>query len=268
MARLPSDKDLLAELDSLDNLLRQAPADSKTSALLRLVRSDLSWPELANKLKQTDWTALPLRRDKFPALNALKDQLETLTLLQGQDPLTGLANRRSFDQALALEVQRSTRFKTPLSLCIIDLDDFKKINDSYGHPCGDTVLQAMAALLKREIRMVDLAARLGGEEFALLLPGTGLMRAQKLLERVLASIRTTQVQCEGQNIKFSASLGLASYRGKEVPDAAKLMAAADKALYQAKRAGKNRMECAPLLDLGQKPDQTLVQQNEKRFLFS
>lgn len=265
---VPADEALLAELENLDSSLRIAPAAANTSALVRLVRRDLNSSALAARLKLTDWTVLPLHRDKFPALNAFQDRLDALTLLQGQDPLTGLANRRVFDQTLNLEVERSSRFKTPISLCILDLDDFKTINDTYGHPCGDTVLQSMATLLRREVRTIDTVARIGGEEFALLLPGTGLVRAQKFLERVLASIRATRIQCEDATLNFTASLGVASYRGKEMPDPAKLVAAADKALYKAKRTGKNRMECAPLLDLGPDLKKTLVQQNEKQFLFS
>lgn len=267
-ADLPPDEVLLAELESLEKELRIAPGGGDISALIRLVRQDQSWPKLLDRIKLTDWIILPLRRDKFPALNKIKEYIERLIQLQGQDPLTGLHNRRGFDQAMALEVERSTRFKTPLTLCTLDLDDFKAINDIHGHPCGDTVLQTMGQILLTETRMIDIAARIGGEEFALLLPGTGLTRAQKLLERMLDSIRAARVRCGNAELGFTVSMGVASYRGKEVPDPIKLMAEADKALYRAKKAGKNRMECAPLLDLGSGLDQTLVQQNEKRFLFS
>ncbi len=267
-ADLPSDEVVLAELERLEKELRVAPGSEEISALVRLIRQDPAWPRLLDTIRLTDWIILPLRRDKFPALNRIKEYIEKLTQLQGQDPLTGLANRRGFDQALELEVERSTRFKTPLTLCILDLDNFKVINDTHGHPCGDKIIQSMGAILLTETRLIDIAARIGGEEFALLLPGTGLTRAQKLLERVLGSIRAARVRCNTAELVFTASLGVASYRGKAVPDPVKLMAEADKALYRAKQAGKNRMECAPLLDLGAGLEQTLVQQNEKRFLFS
>lgn len=267
-ADLPSNEALLAELDALEKELRVAPGSGEVSALVRLIRQDRSWPTVLDRIKLTDWIVLPLRRNKFPALNTIKEYIEKLTHMQGHDALTGLANRRGFDQALALEVERSARFKTPLSLCILDLDDFKGINDTHGHPCGDKILQAMGEILLTETRMIDVAARIGGEEFALLLPGTGLARAQKLLERVLESIRAARVRCDATELAITASMGVASYRGKEVPDPVKLVAEADKALYRAKRAGKNRLECAPLLDLGPVLDQTLVQQNEKRFLLS
>lgn len=267
-ASLPSDAALLTELETLEKELHAAPSSGEIAALIRLIRSDHPWPELLRQKKMREWIVLPLRRDKFPALVTLKEHIEKLTVLQSQDPLTGLANRRGFDQALALEVERASRFKIPLTLCIVDLDNFKSVNDTHGHPCGDKVIQAMASILLTETRMIDISARIGGEEFALLLPGTGLTRSQKLLERILSSVRQARVECEGKTLAFTASMGVASYRGKEVPDPVKLVSEADKALYRAKRAGKDRMECAPILDLGAGQGQTLVHQNEKRFLFS
>lgn len=267
-ASMPPDDSILAELDALENEFPDTAGAGELTALVRLIRQDANRAKMFEKIKLAGWLLLPLRKDKFPALNQLKEHVDHLTRLQAQDALTGLANRRGFDQALDLEVQRATRFKTPLSLCLLDIDDFKSINDTHGHPCGDKVIQTLGLILKTEIRMIDIAARVGGEEFALLLPGTGLTRAQKLLTRILEMIRSTAVHCGDVELRFSASMGVASYRGKEIPDPGKLMTEADKALYRAKRAGKNRIECAPLLDLGQSLEQTLVQQNEKRFLFS
>jgi diguanylate cyclase (GGDEF)-like protein len=194
--------------------------------------------------------------------------MERLAYLQGQDALTGLVNRRGFDQAMAMEVERSSRFKTPLTLCIMDLDNFKAVNDTYGHPCGDRVIKAVASILLDEMRMIDTAARIGGEEFALLLPGTGLTRAMVLLRRIQSIVSDTVITCEAAKLRMTMSMGVASYRGKLTPDPAKLMAEADKALYQAKRAGKNRIEAAPILDLVHAEEPSLVHQNEKRFLFS
>jgi diguanylate cyclase (GGDEF)-like protein len=150
----------------------------------------------------------------------------------------------------------------------MDLDDFKAVNDTYGHPCGDEVLRTVASILRAETRMIDTPARIGGEEFAILLPGTGLMRSRKLLERVVDVLRDTTIVCGDASLSVTMSVGLASYRGKQVPDRALLMEEADQAMYRAKRAGKDRIEAAPILDLPRGEDRSLVQQNEKRFLFS
>lgn len=265
---LPSDEALLGELETLEKELRFSSVSSEVSALVRLIQADPSWPERLRRNKMDQWVVLPLHSDKFPALTRLKEHIERLTFLQGQDPLTGLVNRRGFDSTMTMEVERSTRFKTPLTLCIMDLDNFKAVNDTYGHPCGDEVLQAVASILLSEMRMIDTAARIGGEEFALLLPGTGLARAQKLLQRIQSVIKVTEISCGPDKLAVTMSMGVASYRGKLPPDPEKLLVEADKALYRAKRAGKNRIEVAPILDIIHGEDPSLVHQDEKRFLFS
>ncbi len=265
---LPSDEALLGELETLEKELRVSSVSSEVSALVRLIQADPSWPERLRRNKMDQWFILPLHSDKFPALTRLKEHIERLTFLQGQDPLTGLVNRRGFDSTMTLEVERSTRFKTPLTLCIMDLDNFKAVNDTYGHPCGDEVLQTVASILLSEMRMIDTAARIGGEEFALLLPGTGLARAQKFLQRVQSVIKATVINCGPDKLAVTMSMGVASYRGKLPPDPEKLLVEADKALYRAKRAGKNRIEVAPILDMIHGEDPSLVHQDEKRFLFS
>ena len=265
---LPSDEALLGELETLEKELRVSSVSSEVSALVRLIQADPSWPERLRRNKMDQWVVLPLHSDKFPALTRLKEHIDRLTFLQGQDPLTGLVNRRGFDSTMTLEVERSTRFKTPLTLCIMDLDNFKAVNDTYGHPCGDEVLQTVASILLSEMRMIDTAARIGGEEFALLLPGTGLARAQKLLQRIQSVIKVTEISCGPDKLAVTMSMGVASYRGKLPPDPEKLLVEADKALYRAKRAGKNRIEVAPILDIIHGEDPSLVHQDEKRFLFS
>ena len=259
---------LLVELDALEKLLTAHHSRTGLTALCRLVPSNAHWMELLHQHKLDQWLALPLDPDNFPALAHLQTRLKTLNFQKNHDSLTGLPNRRAFDRTLALEIVRATRGKAPLSLALIDLDNFKSINDSHGHPCGDRILQKMASILLGETRKIDTPARIGGEEFALLLPGTGLLRAQKLLERLLNTVRRAQIIYDSMVVTFTCSIGVASYRGKTTPNSVKLMAEADKALYTAKKTGKNRLEAAPLLDLGQESDQTLVQYEEKRFLFA
>jgi diguanylate cyclase (GGDEF)-like protein len=157
------------------------------------------------------------------------------------DSLTGLANRRLCEAALEKEVSRADRFSEPFTLILADLDDFKAVNDRHGHPTGDEVLREFARTLKDCIREIDLAGRWGGEEFALLLPGTDLDGAVQLAERIRTTLATrVVVSTLGERVTSTASFGVAQWDGSG--GASELLAAADAALYQAKRRGKNRVD--------------------------
>jgi diguanylate cyclase (GGDEF)-like protein len=154
------------------------------------------------------------------------------------DDLTGLANRRLCEEALEKEIARVGRSDEPLGLIVADLDDFKAVNDRYGHPAGDDVLRQFALVLRETVREVDIAARWGGEEFAVVLPGTDLAGAVNLAERIRAELKRRVVTGPGGNeFSCSASFGVAAFAGDG--QASGLLAAADDALYRAKRAGKN-----------------------------
>lgn len=266
---MPSEQDLVRELRALE---REISASGKTGtlALARLVRTDqeISWADVLRRHRLADWIAIPLHGDGYPALRQLLARMDELQAASETDSLSALPNRRAFDRALGLEVERAGRYAAPLSLAILDLDDFKKINDTHGHACGDRVIQSAARIFREEIRKIDMAARIGGEEFAILLPGTGLVRAQVVLERVLEKIRAADIVCEGQHLRFTCSVGLASYRGKSALDEKKLLVEADQALYASKTSGKNKITAAAIFDLGRDLNKTLVHQNEKRFLLS
>jgi diguanylate cyclase (GGDEF)-like protein len=159
------------------------------------------------------------------------------------DGLTGLANRRLGTAALEKELARAQRFGEPLSLVLTDIDDFKRINDRWGHPTGDEVLKVFADVLRASVRGIDLAGRWGGEEFALLLPGTDLEGARELAERVRRKLaRTKFLAPDGERIRVTASFGVAAF--PEAPSQDQLVAASDGALYDAKRTGKNRVAVA------------------------
>ena len=159
------------------------------------------------------------------------------------DGLTGLANRRLCTAALEKELARARRFKEPLALVLADIDDFKRINDRWGHPTGDDVLKSFGATLQKSVREIDLAGRWGGEEFALLLPGTDLDGGRELAERVRRKlVRTKVVGPDGERVKVTASFGVAAFPESDSQD--QLVAAADGALYEAKHAGKNRVAAA------------------------
>jgi diguanylate cyclase (GGDEF)-like protein len=156
------------------------------------------------------------------------------------DGLTGLANRRACEDQLAVELARAERFGGPVAVVITDLDDFKEINDRFGHPAGDVVLREFARTLEDAIRDVDLAARWGGEEFVLLLPGTDLDGGAQVADRVRRALEGRLVlAADGQPIPVTASFGVAAYPAE--PSSQALLVAADDALYEAKRAGKNRV---------------------------
>jgi diguanylate cyclase (GGDEF)-like protein len=159
------------------------------------------------------------------------------------DGLTDLANRRHFEEALAGEISRAERFGGTLALVLADLDDFKQVNDRYGHQAGDDVLRAFADVLRDTVRDIDLAARYGGEEFAVLLPQTDLEGAERLAERLREAMAARRLTLHpGLSFSVTSSFGVASF--PEAPTPAALFAASDEALYRAKSAGKNCVVCA------------------------
>jgi diguanylate cyclase (GGDEF)-like protein len=156
------------------------------------------------------------------------------------DSLTGLANRRSFDEELVLEWRRSDRIGGTLALILVDIDDFKKVNDTHGHQVGDAVLKHVGEVLGRRVRQLDFAARYGGEEFAVLLPETDVAGARTLAQRLRKDIVGARVALpNGEGFGVTASFGVAEKNGFE--RAEDMIAAADQALYTAKNRGKNRV---------------------------
>jgi diguanylate cyclase (GGDEF)-like protein len=159
------------------------------------------------------------------------------------DGLTELPNRRQFEQALAAEINRGERFGGMLALVLADLDNFKQVNDRYGHQAGDEVLRRFADVLRETVRDVDVPARYGGEEFAVLLPQTDMEGAERLAERLRQAVAERPMTTRpGALVACTASFGVASFPESSTPAA--LFAAADEALYRAKAAGKNRVVCA------------------------
>jgi diguanylate cyclase (GGDEF)-like protein len=168
---------------------------------------------------------------------------ETVERQAVTDELTGLSNRRRFQETMAVEVERSKRFGQELGLVMLDIDDFKAVNDTYGHQQGDVVLREVAKILRASSREIDEPARYGGEELAVVLPGTDLTGAHNLAERVREQIEALRLPILGDDgadpLRVTASFGAAALP-VSAGDVRGLVAAADEALYQAKRAGKNR----------------------------
>lgn len=165
---------------------------------------------------------------------------EEINRLATIDGLTGLINHRTFQHGFEVMLVREERRAGVLSLLLCDIDHFKKINDSHGHPFGDKVLKEVAAILRRAARSVDLAARYGGEEFALVLEGSGEQGGLQMAERIRQEIEKMVLHSENGPVRITLSLGLAVYSGHGA-DKARLISRADQALYRAKKQGRNRV---------------------------
>jgi diguanylate cyclase (GGDEF)-like protein len=207
------------------------------------------------RVGSSDFGSLVLTSDTFEA-----DHVETATSLAAQvvvalenarlhrmverqamvDSLTGLANRRSLEESLRSELARAARFTDSVCVVLADLDDFKQVNDQYGHAAGDEVLKAFAGALRKTVRESDVAGRWGGEEFAMVLSGTDAVGGARLAERARAAIEAERVKMpNGDLCAVTASFGVASF--PESRELGEILAAADSALYAAKRQGKNRV---------------------------
>ncbi len=233
--------------------------------------SQKKWLELAARPDLAAWLALPLRNGAHAALQRIQQSLDSLAHAAGHDDLTGLARRDMFERSLVSEMKRARRTRSSVSLAILDIDDFKRINDTCGHIQGDAVLRAFAATLQEGIRETDLCARFGGEEFALIMPATPMIKATRLLERLMTAVRKLEILCPEQNLNtgLTCSVGLACYKGLGELDPTEFIEMADKALYLAKQKGKDRIERAPFRDIALPlSDRTLVDSNEKAFLFT
>lgn len=169
----------------------------------------------------------------------LQEKLRRSEELVSTDELTGLSNRRAFNLRLAEEENRSKRYGHPLSLIMFDLDDFKKVNDKYGHVIGDNLLKITAESIKTTVRQTDFPARYGGEEFAVICPETGIKAAYLIAERIRIKIDETRFTVRGDSIKATISGGVSIIsQGEKESD---FIDRADKCLYLAKRSGKNRI---------------------------
>ena len=182
--------------------------------------------------------------DRKQAEEELKIAKERAEALARMDELTGLNNRRAFIHDGEILFQRAKRYNHPLSLIMLDIDHFKQINDTYGHIGGDNVLESLANTLKSHVREVDIVGRLGGEEFAIILPDTTLSDAMTMAERLRIEIETTKIASTKGEISITASFGLSVFHQTQV-SLEELINKTDDALYEAKRNGRNRIEQSP-----------------------
>jgi diguanylate cyclase (GGDEF)-like protein len=172
-----------------------------------------------------------------------------LELLSITDGLTRLYNHRYLQDELARAFEESARYQRPLSLAIIDIDFFKKVNDSHGHAVGDEVLKAVSKLYGDSVRSTDLVARYGGEEFAVMMPETELDDAIAFAEKIRTLIESTTIETQAGPLKVTVSIGVASVPFTRTKSSKDLIVQADKALYRAKRAGRNQVQAEKRRDV-------------------
>ncbi|QDL55716.1 GGDEF domain-containing protein [Rhodoferax aquaticus] len=188
------------------------------------------------------YVAFYVQQEALQQANAeLQDKQRELQRLTRTDGLTNLFNRKTFVELTQQELQRAQRQNSSTAILVMDLDYFKKVNDTWGHPAGDAVLKHAATLASSAVRSTDLVARLGGEEFIVLLPSTSIDAARRLAEKIRAKIEAHPAQWSGQRIPVTVSIGSAGCTAAEKLDFDALYYNADKALYLAKQRGRNRV---------------------------
>jgi diguanylate cyclase (GGDEF)-like protein len=199
--------------------------------------TDKSFGDLVEEA-QEQIAALSIATQKENA--GIKEQNQQLRQQARIDVLTGIANRASFDERLKAELERATRTQCPLVLCMLDVDHFKRFNDTYGHPIGDRVLHLVASCLRGAIRKMDFLARYGGEEFVVIAPECSLQNSEVLAERLRTSVQAARLTVDGRIVEVTISVGVASAHWPASPRTeAALVQAADAQLYAAKHAGRN-----------------------------
>lgn len=249
---------ILPDMDGLQvlRILKARSEHEFIPVILLSVKADLDQRVKGLRIGADDFLAKPYADTEIQAralamlrIKRLQDELRSakaeLERLSVTDGLTGLYNKRFLQLRLPEEFARVLRYRDPLSIMMFDLDHFKRVNDTYGHPFGDAVLKATGEVLRSTAREVDLCCRYGGEEFAVILPKTGAAGAQTLAERFLARLRETVHRFEGAgdlapaDVRVTASVGIAAF--PEVDSQEGLVQCADAALYVSKRQGRDRV---------------------------
>jgi diguanylate cyclase (GGDEF)-like protein len=213
------------------------------SPLFRIRRSDGAIRHIQARARiHFDTAGKPIRMvGTNEDITEQKDLQKQLELQAHHDYLTGLSNRRHFMEQGGLALAVAKRYDHALSLCMLDIDQFKSINDTRGHKAGDIVLQKLGHILRETLRTVDIVGRMGGEEFAILMPETDLQEAAEIAERLRETIAKCDVILEaGLPLHFSVSIGVSTMKDKEV-NMDILISQADTALYQAKNTGRNKV---------------------------
>jgi len=201
-----------------------------------LRRINLSYEQVVMQAKQARQKAEELAAELLQANVKLRE-------MAFRDGLTGLYNYRYFQDLMDREVSRAMRYQLALSLMLFDIDHFKKVNDTYGHPAGDEVLRQLAGLVQETMRVTDIVVRYGGEEFAVILPSTDVAGCRVFATRLRRRVENMEIVVNGIPIRITISVGVAGYDPTQKQlDKSMLINNADSALYKAKHNGRNRVE--------------------------
>ncbi|SDN29420.1 GGDEF domain-containing protein [Desulfonauticus submarinus] len=263
-------QDLLNELKKLELLVKKDKLD-KNLAYILFTFFHSNYVDKIKKVicevdKDNKWFLLPIKKDKFSLSLHLFELFSYLNKYKNMDFLTSLYNKRFFEETFVREIQDARKFKIPLSLLIFDIDNFKSVNDTYGHQVGDIVLKGVAQIIKNQIRGNDFACRIGGEEFAVIFRGTSIRHIYGIAERILKEVEKFRFKVEKFDIKITISAGGVVYSGYGKVESSKLFEIADANLYKAKRNGKNRFYIS-FYSEEEKDSATLVNEAEKNILF-
>ncbi len=242
-----SERDIVRQLAANENELSKVKAKQAMSFPVQTLYSDTTLERAVALMTEKGFRRFPIlnRREKLVGIVTQSDVLrsfvgemeiahEKMKDLAIRDYLTGMYNRRLFMTALEKEFYRSKRYKTPMALIMIDIDDFKEVNDKHGHQYGDRILQTVGEIIRRQSRDADVAARYGGEEFIVLTHGTETEHASRLADRLRVAISESGV---------TVSCGVAHYPNENSRFPDDLIRLSDEALYEAKKKGKNQVVC-------------------------
>ena len=237
-----SERDLVRALTLFDTGLVEIPVSEVMTRTVITCEPQNSASDILATMNKNKIRHIPvLENGNLTGVVGLRELDRAYRHLQSQaltDELTGLSNRRHFLQHLRQELSSYGRYGNPFSVAMLDIDHFKKVNDTFGHAAGDQVLKALADMLGQKLRLIDVAGRLGGEEFAILFPNTEMTEAEIACRRLLADLRDEKIQTDAGTISITMSIGLTA-SAATVGDGETLLKIADALLYEAKAAGRD-----------------------------
>ncbi len=269
---------LVNELRELEKIMREKfgtwnlPANERFTVLFRIL-DELDEENALDLLRSNrmnkSWMVLNLENNRFPQLSRLQINAECSSLEKNKDTLTGLYNSFFFQRLLDRELERTLRFKNPLTVAVLSIDEIEDFSKYYGERCAEAILLSLANVLRRQVRSTDCIARISGQEFGMIIPGTGMYRSDPLFERIIEAVNNEKVSCKRsqsqKTVKYALSIVAATYRGGTETSAENFLLNITKQLQMVKKQGQcSILVRAPVDSL---KEDSIVQREEKEFLF-